>query len=184
MKASVTIQHVAGVAGYEKIYIQFSRPKSSLERLLVSELATKRYVGGKEPKCSLYVGAAQEKIIEGDTARQWSPSYKKFSWNRFWKELRKQNPSYQFECRCGIWNKSDKSYRAHKKDCATMREFKVLLARLENSQIYQEALDARSKDKRKKKRAKANTKLKRQRRTSIAKEATKNMAQRRVRTNK
>lgn len=184
MKANVTIQHVAGVAGYEKIFFQFVKPKTGLERLLVSEFGMKRYIGGKEPKVSLYVGAPEERIIEGDVARQWTPSYKKFSWQRFWKELRAQNPAYQFECRCGLWTKSDKTYREHKKDCATMREFKVFLARIENSQIYQDALDAQRKSSRKTKQAKTATKRNKQRRTSTAKKATKTVAIRSARKHK
>jgi hypothetical protein len=185
MKCKLTIQHVAALPDYQKIFLEFHSSESSLERLLVSELKAKRYVAGKEPKCSLYVGAVEEKIIEGAMARQWSPSYKKFSWNRFWKELRAQNTSYQFPCRCGMWNKSEKTYKAHAKDCATMKEFKVFLARLTTSQIYQEALDAQRANKRKsKKRDKTDTKLKKQRRSSTAKEATKKVARGSARTNK
>lgn len=176
MKCEITIQHVAAVPGYEKIYLQFSKPENGLERLLVSALKfkTPKYVAGKEPKCSLYVGAPVEKIIEGAPARQWTPSYKKFSWQRFWAEMKEQNPSYSFECKCGTWLRSDKLYNRHKKHCLVMKEFKVFLARIENFQTYKDAENVERKDKRKK-----NTGNKRQRKPNTTK-ATKKVARRRT----
>lgn len=183
MKCHITTQHVASVPGYQKIYLHFSGPKNGLERLLVSILDFKkpRYIGGKEPKYSLYVGKPQEQIIEGAVARQWTPSFKKFAWTRFWAELRKDNPSYTFECRCGVWTRSDKAYNKHKKHCAVMKEFKSFLARIENTKIYQEWLHDESQRKRKTgKRIKTVATRRNKSRTKAVTASKKKVAKRRI----
>lgn len=150
MKASFIVQSVATIPGYKKIYLHFSSPKTGLERLLVEDFSKPRYIGGREPKWSLYVGNPAPQIIEGEVARQWTPSYKKFSWQRFWAQLRLQNPSYSEECRCGVWTRSDKAYLRHKKHCLVMKEFKIFMARIENTHVYKEWMKDEGKTKRKK----------------------------------
>lgn len=178
MKAEFIVQHVATVPGYQKIYLYFSKPTTGLERMLVEEFRKPRYIGGKEPKWSLYVGSPVPQIIEGTVARQWSPSFRAFSWQRFWQQLKRDNPSYSFECRCGTWTRSDKSYLKHKKHCLVMKEFKVFLARVENTQAYKEWLKDEGKAKRKKAKPKTSVKS-RARRGKDSSKTTKKKIQRR-----
>jgi hypothetical protein len=181
MKANVHIQHVAAVPGYEKIYIEFIKPTTGLERLITSTFTKPQYVAGKEPKYSLYIGSPEPQFIEGNVARQWTPSYKRFSWQRFWQALKAQNPAYTLECRCGVLNKNAKSYSHHKKHCAVMKEFKVFLNRIETSQIYQEYVNAERKSKRKKKVSKTDIKQRTKRRTKTIEAPKEKVAKRRTR---
>lgn len=178
MKCEVLTRHVAAVPGYEKIYLHFTKPQTGLERLLASEFnfGKPKYVGGKEPKYSLYVGHPEQQIIEGTLPRQWSPSYKKFSWRRFWDELRKENQLYKLECRCGVWNKNEKVYLRHRRHCSVMKEFKKFLDRIENYKTFQDAHEHDSK--RKEKKTKVAVKRRNKGRTNSSKETEKKVVRR------
>ena len=189
MKAKLHIESTK-IKGYQKLYLQFYKPRSELETELLKALGQKRpkYIAGKEPRFSLYVGSPLAKEVEiASLSISWNTSGNSISMSEFWSRMRKQDPTrYKESCRCGCWFKSVGDLQSHRSRCAVLKYYQPLFERISKMQLVKESEGGRkSKKPRKSKRSddsKAYAKLIKQKRITRAKSPKKKVQRRGVRS--
>jgi len=143
MKCEIKTEYVAGIPNYKKVYLHFIKPETKTERRLCRDLEAVRYVFGKEPRFSLYVGtfpiqiALEQPIVRISDAPTATVT-------EFLDKMYADAPGLYTHgpCRCGMKFKTARSHVEHRRRCAVMKAFRPFLAYLETMETWKDAEQA------------------------------------------
>lgn len=156
MKAKITTEFTTQ-QGYKKYYLSFYSAKESERRLLKALTFDKPvYIGGAEPKFSLYAGELKKEVVEIIAPVVRAPARSIFE---FWQILHREQPDvYIYDCICGMWFKNLRLWQSHHRKCMVLKAKAPLYAYIKSTVTYKEYDESPRKKKKKKRKDNVDTK--------------------------